>query len=145
MGDVIICAVLAVLSAVPIPYSHFRKAGRPAAGAQIITTQAHRDGGRFRINEYFVANPRMMLGDMANAGTMYRSNEPALIADGRDLASAMREAIAALPEGVYRAAEKIATQVATQPVVAQDDVKENAFTLHDGVIAIRTVRRPAAR
>src|SRR5581483_5044347 len=28
--------------------------------------------------------------------------------------------------------------IATQPVVAQDDVKENAFTLHHGVIAIRT-------
>ncbi|HTG52009.1 MAG TPA: hypothetical protein VMA33_04040 [Candidatus Tectomicrobia bacterium] len=36
VGDVIICAVLAVLSAVPIP-APTRKAGRPAAGAQIIT------------------------------------------------------------------------------------------------------------
>jgi hypothetical protein len=41
VGDVIICAVLAVLSAVPIP-PPTRKAGRPAAGAQIITIRAYR-------------------------------------------------------------------------------------------------------
>jgi PAS domain S-box-containing protein len=34
---VIICAILAVLSALPIPRSPPRKAGRPAAGVQIIT------------------------------------------------------------------------------------------------------------
>jgi hypothetical protein len=34
---VIICAVLAVLSALPIPRSPPRKTGRPAAGVQIIT------------------------------------------------------------------------------------------------------------
>ena len=63
------------------------------------------EGASFRINEYFASNPHMMLGHMANAGTMYRSNEPALVPDGRDLASALREAIAELPEGIYRAVE----------------------------------------
>ena len=57
----------------------------------------------FRINEYFATQPHMMLGHMANAGTMYRSNEPALVPDGRDLAQRLREAVAALPEGIYRA------------------------------------------
>jgi N12 class adenine-specific DNA methylase len=103
---------------------------------QNLAEHVNRDGARFRINEYFAAHPHMMLGHMANAGTMYRSNEPALVADGRDLATALREAITALPERVYRAAESITARVTVQPI-APDDVKENAFTLHDSGIAIR--------
>src|SRR5439155_16701551 len=58
---------------------------------------------------------------------------------GRDLATALREAITALPEGIYHAARNnLSTRVAAQPVGAPNDVKENAFTLHDGVVAIRT-------
>ena len=80
-----------------------------------------------------------MLGYMANAGTMYRNNEPALVADERDLATALREAITALPEGIYRAEENtLTTQITAHPIRVPDDVKENAFTLHDGGIAIRT-------
>ncbi|MFZ3377457.1 MAG: DEAD/DEAH box helicase family protein, partial [Chthoniobacterales bacterium] len=106
---------------------------------QNLAEHVNHDGARFRINEYFAAHPHMMLGYMANAGTMYRSNEPALVADGHDLATALREAITALPEGIYRAAENnLSTRVAAQLIGAPNDVKENAFTLHDGGIAIRT-------
>jgi N12 class adenine-specific DNA methylase len=106
---------------------------------QNLAEYMNRDGARFRINEYFVANPRMMVGDMANAGTMYRSNEPTLIADGRDLAAAFQEAIPALPEGIYRAEENdLTARVTAHPIDAPNDVKENAFTLHDGGIVIRT-------
>ena len=62
-----------------------------------LAEHANRDGAVFQINEYFAANPHMMLGHMANAGTMYRSNEPALVADDRDLSAALAEAVAALP------------------------------------------------
>ena len=55
----------------------------------------------FRINEYFVANPRMMLGTMAMAGSMYRTNDPALVSDGRDLGEALHEAVSRLPQGIY--------------------------------------------
>jgi N12 class adenine-specific DNA methylase len=104
-----------------------------------LAEHANRDGAVFQINEYFAANPRMMLGHMANAGTMYRSNEPTLVADGRDLETALREAINALPEGTYRAEKNnLTTQVTVNPILPLDDVKENAFTLHDGGIAIRT-------
>ena len=81
----------------------------------------------------------MMLGHMANAGTMYRSNEPALVADDRDLSAALAEAVAVLPRGIYRSAERNASErLSRETIIAPDDVKENAFTLHDGVIAIRT-------
>jgi hypothetical protein len=106
---------------------------------QNLAEHSNRDGEVFQINEYFVAHPHMMLGQMANAGAMYRSNEPALVPDGRDLRAALAEAVAALPHGIYRAPENtLSTRVAAQPIVAPDDVKENAFTLYDGGIAIRT-------
>jgi hypothetical protein len=43
------------------------------------------DGISFQINEYFAGNPHMMPGRIANEGTMYRQNEPALVPDGRNL------------------------------------------------------------
>ena len=55
-----------------------------------LAEHVNRDGVAFQINEYFAANPHMMLGQMANAGTMYRSNEPALVPDDRDLADGAR-------------------------------------------------------
>ncbi len=105
-----------------------------------LAEHVNRNGISFRINEYFATNPHMMLGHMANAGTMYRSNEPALVPDGRDLAEALREAITSLPQGIYRAAP-IATKqeaAAAAAIIAPDDLKENAFALHDGMVAIRT-------
>ena len=116
-------------------------AGEKPTGATWLnlTEHANRDGAVFQINEYFAANPHMMLGHMANAGTMYRSNEPALVADDRDLSFALAEAVAALPQGIYRSAERnISEPPNRETIIAPDDVKENAFTLHDGVIAIRT-------
>ena len=106
---------------------------------QKIAEHVNRDGVPFQVNEYFAAHPHMMLGRMANAGTMYRSNEPALVPDDRDLAAALGEAITALPHGIYRSAERrISGTKNTEIIVAPDHVKENAFTIHDGALATRT-------
>jgi N12 class adenine-specific DNA methylase/predicted O-methyltransferase YrrM len=102
-----------------------------------LAEHVNRAGEKFRINEYFAAHPHLMLGQMANAGTMYRSNEPALLPDGRDLAGALRKAVNALPERIYAPALTTAPAV-EMAITAPGDVKENAFTLHDGAIAIRT-------
>ncbi len=115
--------------------------GEKASGPAWLNLAEHvnADGVAFQINEYFAAHPHMMLGRMAHAGTMYRSNEPALVPDGRDLASALAEAVAALPQRIYRRAEHEAPQLQSAPIVmAPDSVKENAFTIVDGTIAIRT-------
>ena len=67
---------------------------RPGHSAWLkLAEHTNGEGTVFQINEYFAANPRMMLGTMALAGTMYRTNDPALIPDGRDLGAALREAI----------------------------------------------------
>jgi N12 class adenine-specific DNA methylase len=115
--------------------------GVKASGPSWLNLAEHvnADDVRFQINEYFAAHPHMMLGQMANAGTMYRSNEPVLVPDGRDLATALAEAVAALPPRIYRAAEQETPQLQSSPlVIAPDNVKENAFTIMDGTIAIRT-------
>ena len=120
--------------------------GERPHGVRWLDLAEHRnaDGVAFQINEYFAANPHMMLGVMRNAGTMYRANEPTLAPDGRNLAAALREAIVSLPEGVMRseplAARTVGESVALAvELLAPSHVKENAFTtLEDGRIAIRT-------
>ncbi len=130
--------------------------GERPKGPAWLDLAEHRnaDGVPFQINEYFAANPHMMLGTMRNAGTMYRANEPTLAPDGRDLAVALREAIASLPEGVVRietaamSSAGVAVRAAEQPILAPEHVKENAFTtLEDGRIAIRSggVLTPVAK
>jgi len=96
------------------------------------------DGAVFQINEYFAANPHMMLGTMAHENSMYRQNEPALIPDGRELADALRTAVATLPRGIYRTPMETLNISAPLEIPAPDHVKENAFALHEGVITIRT-------
>lgn len=98
------------------------------------------DGVGFQINEYFAANPHMMLGTMAKAGTMYRLDEPALVPDGRELGAALREAVANLPKGIYRNQEQADTSrpVTDETILAPDYVKENAFALHEGRLVVRT-------
>jgi len=39
-------------------------------------------GVSISINEYFAANPKMMLGEMRLSGSMYRGGEPTLVGDG---------------------------------------------------------------
>ncbi len=123
-------------------------AGERPRGPRWLDLAEHRnaDGVAFQVNEYFAANPQMMLGAMRNAGTMYRANEPTLASDGRDLGAALREAIKTLPEGVVRAERIVLVNAASvaqsasvaEPVLAPDHVKENAFTtLEDGRLAIR--------
>ena len=62
---------------------------------------------------------------------MYRTNEPALIPDGRDLGAALREAVTTLPQGIYREEEQThpRQRPTAEAILAPDYVKENAFTL----------------
>jgi len=88
------------------------------------------------INEYFVENPHMMLGEMRLEGRMYARNEPTLVSDGRDIKTALAEAIKHLPQNIYQAVER--SKVANAPeqaIPAPGHVKPNAYTVHDDQIA----------
>ncbi|HWC58713.1 MAG TPA: hypothetical protein VHC44_03395, partial [Verrucomicrobiae bacterium] len=97
------------------------------------------EGVIFQVNEYFAANPHMMLGTMQNVGRMYQSDEPTLAPDNRNLADALREAIENLPAKIYRQiTQQIAVgNIAKEDILAPDYVKENAYALHEGIIAMR--------
>src|SRR5690606_23727521 len=76
---------------------------RPSGPAWLYTEKYVNEAEEaFQINEYFVNHPKMMLGEMAYTGTMYRKDEPTLEARDENLADALKTAINRLPENVYR-------------------------------------------
>ena len=58
----------------------------------------------FPVNEYFVANPDMMLGELQASGTMYGRYEVQLVPadDGGDLEASLSAAVAKLPCGIMK-------------------------------------------
>lgn len=56
---------------------------------------------QFRINEYFIANPEMVMGRHSATGTMYAKNSYTVEPKPGNLSQMIEEAIAKLPEGVY--------------------------------------------
>lgn len=62
-----------------------------------------RSGKVVALNQYFIDNPTMMLGDFGAFGTMYGPDHPALVArPGQDTLALLQAAVAKLPEGVYK-------------------------------------------
>lgn len=104
-----------------------------------LAAHENANGVAFRINRYFAEHPAMMCGRMASEGTMYSEGEPALVPDGRPLDAALSQAVAHLPASVYHHAESQSTSQGDDPeeIPAPDGVKEGAFTLHEGQIAVR--------
>lgn len=66
------------------------------------------------LNQYFIDNPEMMLGDMTREGKMRRAGQPALIARaGTDLGQQLQEAIDRLPANITGAAVRQQQPVST--------------------------------
>lgn len=80
------------------------KADEAPTGESWISTEYVPDpngGAEIPLNEYFVRNPDMMLGDFGSYGSMYRAGSTALVArEGQDLAADLNVAIAKLPRDV---------------------------------------------
>ena len=103
-----------------------------------LASHKNADGVAFRINHYFAKHPAMMCGQMAEEGKMYSDGEPALVPDGRPLDEALSQAIANLPAAIYHHPESQAViQTNNSEILAPEGVKEGAFTLHDGQVAVR--------
>jgi N12 class adenine-specific DNA methylase len=93
---------------------------------------------KFSLNEYFAAHPEMMLGKMRLARGMYRDGEPTLTPDGRNLEKALLTVIEHLPQNIYQAEnQRTATRVSDVNIPAPEDIKPNAFCVHeDGRVCI---------
>ena len=68
-----------------------------------VGTYTDRQGKRVALNQYFIDNPHMMLGDYGAFGTMYGPDQPALVArPGQDTLALLKEAVSKLPQNVYQ-------------------------------------------
>lgn len=92
------------------------------------------------LNQYFVSNPDMMLGDFGRYGTMYGPEQPALISrDGDNLSSLLDKAINTLPAEIMptRTMEEI-TESAVKRELDPVAVPVGSFvTDADGNISVR--------
>ena len=97
--------------------------------------------GTVSVNEYFARHPHMMLGQMRLQGSMYRDREPTLA--GELTAERLKQAVSWLPEGIY--VNRAAPAEHTRPPPANrdlldvdaEDVKDGAYAIRDGLLAIR--------
>jgi N12 class adenine-specific DNA methylase len=82
-----------------------RGKGEPPSGADWVNTRTITgdDGSEIRVNGYFADHPDMMLGKLTTGGSMYGNNEVTLESDGRDLATALDDAISRLPDDALKA------------------------------------------
>lgn len=70
------------------------------------------NGNDFNINEYFVANPDMVLGKHSDAGSMYKDREYTVAPLDGDIEALFDKAINRLPEGIYTAERGSAAEAA---------------------------------
>lgn len=95
-------------------------------------------GDVITLNEYFVAHPEMMFGEMRLEGRMYQRGEPTLVGNGRDLAEQLAEVIALLPRDVFKPHRTaIRPPTLNQSVPAPESIKPNAYAVVGDRIGIR--------
>lgn len=101
---------------------------KPWMGVKEIETP---EGGTM-INEYFAANPQMMLGEMRLTGTMYAAKQPVLVGETADLAAKIAAAAkAGLPENAVIPRDTAPREQADITTDAAA-IKEGAFFEQDG-------------
>lgn len=100
-----------------------------------MTVGQHRDskGKIVPLNQYFIDNPGMMLGEFGAHGSMYGPDHPALVAKpGQDTLAMLKEAVGRLPEGVYKSVAETGTADHTQAAITalkDPSVREGGYFL----------------
>ncbi|UZV40803.1 transglycosylase [Erwinia phage Stean] len=116
-----------------------RAEGEAANGTSWLNTTDYKDrnGAIVPLNEYFAANPDMMLGDFGAFGSMYREGDAALVArEGQDTARELERAIARLPENVITAPVEVKPET-RETVKAEAARVGSMFINADGRVMVR--------
>jgi len=88
----------------------------------------------FFLNEYYVANPHMIVGTLSSEGSMYGGKTEMTVTFDKDadLSAALAERVARLPEGIYT--ERVAKDQnpEAEPDLAPPHMKEGAMVVSEG-------------
>src|SRR6266566_1345379 len=126
-----------------ILFLHKRQPGQEPAGERWTETEPIEIEGRaIALNEYYIRHPAMMLGQMKLQGTMYRDREPTLA--GELTEDCLRQAIEALPEGVYIPRDHGREAPFAAPIADPEQftgIKDGAYAEIEGKIVKRTGNR----
>lgn len=113
------------------------KEGEQPTGQRWMEVKQYTDknGNSVPLNEYFVRNPDMMLGEFGQFGSMYREDDTALVArDGQDTPALLAEAVAKLPKGFMDAPTAEPTRETVEPLNDISRVKIGSVFEQDGQI-----------
>lgn len=111
-----------------------RAEGEPAKHADAWMQLAPLEYGN-QVNEYFLGNPRMVLGKHDTIRGQYRMHEYAVTPGAESLEESLERAIGLLPENVMSAAVRpIADARAPMHIDAPATVKDGGYTLHEGKV-----------
>lgn len=116
----------------------------PDAPQWLGLKQIETPDGPIAINEYFAANPNMMLGEMRLTGTMYRDKSPVLVGDAEGLQARIAKASQSMPEAAMLPRSSAPKVKETATVQADGDGKEGGYFIKDGKLyrKIEGVGRP---
>lgn len=116
-----------------------RERGTPAQGAAWLRSLPWQGSAEIDINEYFHANPQMLLGRMqVSTGAPHLRGNQELVSDDRELGAALATAVAALPAGIYQPLTFSEAANVRQILPAPPEVKPNAYVLTElGEVARR--------
>ncbi|MGH6783049.1 MAG: hypothetical protein ACREBP_00305, partial [Sphingomicrobium sp.] len=112
-------------------------AGQPWLKTENVTTTNSRgEKVKHMVNEYFKANPKMVLGKHASTGRMYRSDDYTVEPYAKPIETLFAQAIQALPEARYVEAPREAAEAKTARTFERDfapaSSKEGGLYLKDG-------------
>mgnify|MGYP002142248305 CR=1 FL=1 len=113
------------------------KEGEQPTGQRWMEVRQYKDknGNTVPLNEYFVRNPDMMLGDFGQFGSMYSAEDAALVArPGQDTPALLQAAVAKLPKGFMDAPTAEPTREAVEPMHDISRVKVGSVFEQDGQI-----------
>ncbi|MDI1334567.1 MAG: N-6 DNA methylase [Lacunisphaera sp.] len=116
-----------------------RERGTPAQGPVWRQSLPWPGSGEIDVNEYYHANPQMLLGRMQRStGAPHLRGKQEMASDDRELGAALAAAVAVLPAGVYQPLTPAEEASIRQVLLAPPEVKPNAYALTElGEVARR--------